>query len=245
MEIFSTKQLTIKEVWVAALRLYGKTLPIIWPQAFAIGIITMLTTWLNANSFCQLKISNITPADIACYSVYVVLSLIMLYFAALLLYRMHVVGSSNITLRASIIFVCKKYFTIVVSLLLVLLLCSLGLLAFILPGFFLLILFFMVQPLILFEDHKCFAALKGSCRLVWGNWWRTFAVFVPILLLNYLLGFGATMLADYLFFLLIGGLLFSVFVYPLFYACILVQFDDLKLRRQVKVQATKGNNDLS
>lgn len=241
MDIFSTRQLTVKEVWHAALRLYCKVLPVVWPQAFAIGVIAMLTTWLNANSVCQLKIENITSRDLTCFSVYVFFSLTMIYFVTLLLYRMYVVGSgSNITLRSSVIFVGKKYFTIVISILLILLLCGLGLLAFILPGLFLLILFFMVQPLILLDNYKCFAALKGSCQLVWGNWWRTFAVFAPILLINYLLGFGVTIIADYLFFLLVAGLLFSVFVYPLFYACILVQFGDLKLRQQLKAKNAQG-----
>lgn len=231
MKIFSAKQLTIKEIWLTALQLYYKTFPHVWPQAFAMGLVTVLTAVLTTNMSCQLQVNALTSTSIMCLFIYVISTLLMLYFGALLLYRIYVIGEEqNIALCDSIIFVGKKYLQIVAGLLLVLFISLLGMLAFILPGIFLLVLFFMVQPLILFDNQGCFSALKGSCKLVWHNWWRTFAVIFPILLLNYLLGLAASFLLTNFYLLLVGAMLFSVVVYPLFYTCILVQFGDLKFR---------------
>ncbi len=67
---------------------------------------------------------------------------------------------------------------------------TLGTIAFILPGIFVFILLSMAQPLVLLEDKGIIESLKGSCKLIWGKWWNTFAIMFPLLIGNYWLGFS-------------------------------------------------------
>jgi hypothetical protein len=240
VNIFADKRLTIKEIWSASLHLYCKTFPHVWPQAAVISIVAFLIALLTNNEACvQIDVNNITSANILCAFMYVLASLIIIYFGILLLYRIYVIGDGqNVTLGASVVYVGKKYFKVVISMLIILFACMLGIFAFVIPGLFLLILFFMVQPLILLDDQRCIAALKGSCKLVWGNWWRTFSIFFPLMLLNYLAVMATQFALTHAYWYMIVGVGFArIFVYPLFYACVITQFGNLKLRYQEKCQA--------
>ncbi len=53
-----------------------------------------------------------------------------------------------------------------------------------LPGIFLAIIFILYTPIILFDHYKALAALKYSWKLVWGNWWRTFAFLLLFVIIN-------------------------------------------------------------
>jgi hypothetical protein len=226
-------------VWAASLRLYCKSFPHVWPQAAGISIIAVLMIFLtNSESYHQVSLDNITTANMIYFFMSLVASLAILYFGALLLYRIYVIGEGrNVTLGASVVYVGKKYFKIIIGMSIVLVISVLGAFAFIVPGIFLFLLFFMVQPLILFDEQGCFAALKGSYKLVWGNWWRTFSIFFPITILN-CLAVAATQYAyvNTYWYMIVGVGFARIFIYPLLHSCIIMQFGDLKLRYQEKRQ---------
>lgn len=91
--------------------------------------------------------------------------------------------------------------------------------------------------LILFDGFKVLAALKESCYLVWGHWWRTFAVmliltvilFVASAIIRFVVHLpGASLFTDELTRLMLAALL------PAFgSAVLLVQFHDLKTRQAI------------
>lgn len=120
----------------------------------------------------------------------------------------------------------------------------LGIFAYIVPVFFLLVLSTMMEPLILIDNEGWYKAFKNSCGLVWGKWWRTFIViFLPQLfniLINLIILFPrrfvipVSFISSYGWFVVVSGVLIitNVLFRPLYYSCVLVQFSDLKARHQ-------------
>lgn len=110
-------------------------------------------------------------------------------------------------------------------------------------GIFLGVLMFFFNLFILFENGKIIQSIKESIKLVWGNWWRTFgAILVPVIIIfiviqivNFLVGLVMPRvgIANN-----IANLCVLTVLYPWFNSLILVQFNDLKLRRK-SVVATR------
>jgi ABC-type methionine transport system permease subunit len=127
-----------------------------------------------------------------------------------------------------------------------LLLVLLGLVALILPGIFLTIAVSCAFPIIILENNKIMDAIKESIRLVWGHWWRTVAViFLPIffaILIGFIIGVvivsGLFLLhfspehIDFITDVLVG--LFDTYWVILIWALQIVQWQDLKLRYEMK-----------
>jgi hypothetical protein len=95
------------------------------------------------------------------------------------------------------------------------------------------IAFFLLKPLILFDDNSIFAALKNSLKLVWGNWWRVVAIITPLWCL---LAVGGTVLQQIsvrtgmFYVLVVGNALVMGMLYSLMLVCVFVLYNDLKLR---------------
>ncbi|MEI8054818.1 MAG: hypothetical protein WCH10_02300 [bacterium] len=245
MKIFPDKQLTVKETWLASFWLYSKAFPRVWLPAIMMGIIASILTWVNMRmvplakkaQVSTFKLSDITSNDVIYIFILLVLLLLMAYIGGVLLHRIYMVGKEQeATLQDSFVFVLKKYFQFVCGVLLVFCICLLGVFVLLLPGIFMFVLLIMVQPLILFDDKWCFAALKSSCKLVWGNWWHTFAVLCPLMVFNCAVGFGAQFILSYGCWWCgaLASMLTVVLFYPLLYACVLIQFGDLMLRRHTR-----------
>jgi hypothetical protein len=244
VKIFPDKQLNIKETWLASFRLYSKAFSRVWPQAAILSAIMVVMAWMNAHVMAPLikkmqsatfKFSDMIPTDVIYIFASLTLLTFVIYFSGVLLHRIYLIGKEQkITLYDSLAFIGKKYFIVVSGALLVSCICLLGTVALLFPGIFLFVLLIMVQPLILFDDKGCFAALKSSCKLVWGNWWHTFAILCPLIICNYAAGFCTQIVSSHGYWwcgTLVSALIVT-FLYPLFYACVLIQFDDLKLRRR-------------
>ncbi len=140
----------------------------------------------------------------------------------------------------------KKLLPVLVGMILYVIAVMLGSIVLLVPGIILMMSLFFYPMLIVVDNHGILDALKTSHRLVWGNWWRTSTVLmVPAALMMVIyiaLGFVTGVTAG-----LTGGVeqttgmpitltLFSIAVGtiggPLFYAIMLVQLHDLKLRKQ-------------
>jgi len=170
----------------------------------------------------------------------------MAFFNALI-YRINASASNEETsLGAALITGLKKLIPVLIGMLLYILIVMLGSVLLVIPGIILMMSLFFYSILIVVDDRTIFDALKTSHRLVWGNWWRTSTVLmVPaalMLVIYSAIGFVAGVGAG-----LSGGVeqttgmpvtvtLFSIAVGtiggPLFYAIMLVQLHDLKLRKQ-------------
>jgi len=228
MTIFSKNQLTVKEIWLTSLQLYRKSLAHVWSLAIIIGVIVTCSLLFNVT-----HAGDAASFNVARVILFVVVGLITAFLTSSLLHHIYNIGNEqSISLKDSMFFVATKYITLAVSMLIVFVLSMLGIILIILPGIFILVSFAMVQPLILFDAQGVMGALKGSFKLVWGNWWRTFAVVFPLIFIGYWVSYVVGRVAiDGKWYLAISNVLFAVIFYPLFYSCILVLFNDLKLRK--------------
>lgn len=132
--------------------------------------------------------------------------------------------------------------------LLLILAIGVGLVLLIIPGLILMVSLILGTNLIMFEEKGPIDALKGSHKLVWGNWWRTaailtvgsilvmviyMAVALVIGIVAPILGLGVGYMVLYA---LISGLLMGVFmnllVTPFFSALLIATYWDLKLRKE-------------
>ena len=140
----------------------------------------------------------------------------------------------NYSLQRSIRFVLSKYLIIFSCVLVVYIATVTGLFLFIIPGIFIGILFIFSLLFVLFEDSGWLSAIKRSCKLVWGNWWRTFAVIIaPALLLVVIQNVISLIIGIHYIWIniLVISLVMSA-LKPYFDAVLLVQFNDLKLREK-------------
>ena len=160
---------------------------------------------------------------------------IAVYFIALVMYRMSVLaGGSTISNSNSCREVFRKWFDLSVTKLMIVIILLLGALFFVLPSIFCGVFLAFCIPAILFEDKGPIGSIKRSCQLVWLNWWRTFTVLIPV---GVILGIGTLgegvlhgVIKNGLLVYVITALFFAIFA-VLVYAFILVQYNDLKLRR--------------
>ncbi len=145
----------------------------------------------------------------------------------------------------------KKLIPVIVAVILFSIAMVFGLLLLIIPGVILMLSMFFYQPLVVCDNLGPIAALKTSHNLVWGNWWRTATVFLVPFFILMALWFLAVMVAG----IVIGAngefdagpgaamstankvtygtmMLFYIIIYPYMSAMMLVQLNDLKLRKQ-------------
>jgi hypothetical protein len=233
---FSDKPLSINGVWGASLRLYRKGFFKIWPLAAIMGV--LVNGSIFANTFFWAKYSTVPTVGVISFVAFLILILIYVYLISVILHRTGVIGEEqNIELSASLAFVNKKYSKLILSIICGAVLCFFGMVVFVIPGIYMLLVFFMIQPLILFDNKGVFAALKNGFKLVWGNWWRTFGVFFPVLFLNCCMGVAvqfASVYSGVWYAITVGNVLSVIIFTPLLYAAVFIQFKDLKLRNTIK-----------
>jgi len=171
-----------------------------------------------------------------------------LMFYNAVVFRINAIASSKDTsLSAALSTGLKKLLPVLIGLILYMVAVIVGSVLLVIPGIILMMSLFFYSMLIVVDDSGMVASLKTSHRLVWGNWWRTTTVLmVPAILMMviyFAIGFVAGITAG-----VTGGIgdaatsmpimiaAFGVVVGtiggPLFYAIMLVQLHDLKLRKQ-------------
>jgi hypothetical protein len=123
-----------------------------------------------------------------------------------------------------------------------------GMVLLLIPGFILAISLLTSFCMVLFEDKGPLAALSGSHKLVWGDWWRTsviltvgfivvivayFAVFALVGVIAPLVGLGVQ---DVFFYSLVTGFvvggIINLLLAPYYIALTLSIYWDLKLRKE-------------
>ena len=171
-----------------------------------------------------------------------------LVFYNAVVFRINAIASSKETgLATSLSIGLKKLLPVLIGLILYIVAVIIGSVLLIIPGMILMMSLLFYSMLIVVDDSSIFASLKSSHRLVWGNWWRTTTVLmVPAILMMVIYfaiglvagetagvagevgqaatGMPVTITAVSVVVGTIGG--------PLFYAIMLVQMHDLKLRKQ-------------
>jgi hypothetical protein len=125
---------------------------------------------------------------------------------------------------------------------------AVGLVLLLVPGFILMVSLMLCTNLVLFEGKGAMAALLGSHKLIWGNWWRSAAmltvVFILVMVVFAAVGAVIGVLAPLmswnvedpgtfgliteLVFNAVSNLLFT----PFFTAALIALYWDLKLRKE-------------
>lgn len=111
----------------------------------------------------------------------------------------------------------------------------LGFTALFFPGVFVSILLLFCMPLVILDDCGWMDAIKKSCQLVWGNWWNTFFVMiVPMLISIFLIAVITAIAKNNSILLAVMNVVVMSFFTPFFYAVVLVQLNNLKLKQAAK-----------
>ncbi len=181
---------------------------------------------------------------------------LLMFYVGLMMIKMEgeISRGNEVNYKSVASYVSLKYFVCLAAFLVSgIMLCvafmSLLLTIFLIPLFpflflYCVILFKFIVPGIMFDNKGVFSSITYSVRLVWGNWWRTFIVFlVPGMLVFFimsivmLLGFILQAvfqagLSGYMTFVFtnIIMIIVMVLVLPWLVAVFLEQYQDLKLR---------------
>lgn len=242
MELFSQNQATVWQNWLASFGLYRKAFSKTWflgiaSVAIVIAPVLFGTIYQRVGDHSLQKMVGAILIPLA-------IALTTTYLASLILAQVYSVGSEqNWSLRDLRSLVNKRYLKIIGSMLTVFCLIFFGGVLLLSKytaalGFFIIFfvfgLFSMVHPLVLLDNCGVFGSLKETCVLVWGKWWRTFVLVFPLPLINALLTAVTAYAHTWSNWLVVGFiLLFVSLIYPLFYAGILVAFNDLKVRKKL------------
>lgn len=238
-------RLNIKDLWLKAFHLYyRKSLPNIWLLGLIAGL-SIATTFIVSGLAKTSPDAPINIISIAIAIVFIV-SLMTIYTTSLILFALYNINlGKEISWKNLFALTNKKYIKVLTSMSISLILSSLGLHLFLLPGIFIMVLLIMVQPLVLIDDHGIISSLKSSCKLVWGNWWHIF--FSLIFPFVFVLGW-TNLSIIYAFtnqkWLILGAsTLATLAFYPLFYSCIVIAFGDLKIRKNINAENRKTNKN--
>jgi hypothetical protein len=173
-------------------------------------------------------------------------TLISIWLAAAMYYRIDAVASGNLEQVNAVSMALRRLPLLVLLVILWGICIGIGMVLLIIPGIILAITLVPSQAIFLLEERSPIAALNTSHRLVWGHWWRTFATLlvggiialVVYFLLSFVAGFIAAILgsaeaalvAALTMFLAIA--LAGVFLAPYLVSLILNIYWDLKLRKE-------------
>ncbi len=247
MYTLPSEPLPIGKVLDHGFRLFTESFSRIVPIAFLIAVVgilpNLMVPWLGSEN----------PEDMG--AVFTVLTpllpiylLIMVWLYGSLIYRLGaVMYDRDSSLGTSFMVGLKKMLPLLVAGLLFGLLVMVGMIALIIPGIILSLTLFFYAPLIVMDDEPIFSSLSRSHKLVWGNWWRTAAVFsIPLLIFMGLLAMAGLVIAvtqgamvgaelsmetiDWIAQMV--NFVVTIFLAPLFYAIMMAQYHDLKLRKE-------------
>lgn len=151
---------------------------------------------------------------------------------------------------SSFIIGIKKFPIMLLATICALLTVLVGTLLLVVPGIYLLGALFVIGPVVILENMSILEIIPYTLQLVWGNWWRTFVVLIlPFIVVELLLFISAIVIFLILNYFSVEKIhirlifdCFEMLVVPFFmilsYILQVLQFHDLKLRRQKKTSET-------
>lgn len=229
--------MSIKEIWLAAWRLYKKSIAQVWYFGVMAGIVVTVffsNNMVNENSM----IFKLVKALIN-----MTMPLIFVYLASIILIRIASNASEkNISLSQVLAIVKQRYLKMAIAMLIIYIMGYLGNLIVVLPGIFIVIFSIMVEPLILLEDKRIIESIIESCKLVWERLWITFAALFPLILVYIGKFFLVPVSMRYNDrYLIVVSVIVLLLFYPVWYSLVVVVFYDLKVKRPKEQTLTLDN----
>lgn len=229
---FKKKKQELMALFLDGLNLFGQGLRHVWPWAILAALFGMFAPHLTIQSLEFDGAKFHIAFDWSVIAIMAIFSVPGLYFLAVLMRRMFLMGADQEeSIQISLFYVAKRFIPIFIAELCVSLLTGIGMLFFLLPGIFVSVAFVFVGPLILLDDYNIWEAFKISWELVVGNWWRIFLMLIFPYLLFAISGYlpkSEKPLMDHLI-----HSMMMCFALPLLSAFILTIFYDTKLRHKV------------
>ena len=240
MFTFATKQSPIVKLWGDGLILYKDAFLKIW----YILLVLMLISGVLQYAITLVPLDNLMNTkhgvnrDVIFLALTTVVNLmVQFYCIGLIFNRMYNVGlGADLKLSKAMKLIRSKYWSLCSTTAAVFVLVLLGIVLLVIPGIFLGVALMFSIPVVICQDTTAWKAITTSFKLVWGYWWRTVAVIFPIFFMQ-LLYTGIIVEIAHKNSLALGAvnILVGTFFSSLFYAFILVQFNDLKLRKKFKI----------
>lgn len=237
MFTFATKQSPIVKLWGDGLILYKSAFLKIWYILLALMLISGLLQY--AISLVSLDNLMNTKHGINRDAIFLGLTtavslMVQFYCIGLIFNRIYNVGlGADLKLSKAMKLIRSKYWSLCSTAAAVFALVLLGIILLIIPGIFLGVALMFSVPVIICQDTTAWKAITISFKLVWGHWWRTVGVFFPIFFIQILYtSILVGVVHKNSLILDIVNILVSTFFSSLLYAFILVQFNDLKLRKK-------------
>lgn len=220
-----------------------KLLPV---AALIVGLLTVLNMFLPKQATTLLMVTQ--HMSIKLLIMIVGLIFIMFWLFLALFYKCYrILIAADIKYSMVFLVATFRFFPSILVLFLSMLLVILGTICFVIPGIFLVFLLAYSFLTTLIDNKNAFSSLKYSIQLVWGNWWRTFAVFLIVFVCMMIIMLVAIVSVNFVVMSLLHFKLtqatmtmnMMVIVLPLFMWIILInvfvcQYYDLKLRYQIK-----------
>jgi hypothetical protein len=252
MAIQPTQPQGIGGVLDTAFQLYKASIGVVWPLCLLMSIVAsppsiyMMVTGTGGAGPAGMMAAMGNPTY---WLIYALSMALMMWVIGAVYLKQYSIGidaeqSVGAALQASL----GRLVPLLLMVLLFMVALTVGLVLLIIPGLILMVSLMLATGLVLFEGKGPVESLKGSHKLVWGNWWRTAAILTVgfvILMVIYmavglvigvvtpLIGLG---MDDVVTYSLVSGLLIGVVVNVLvtpFYAALLIAvYWDLKLRKE-------------
>jgi hypothetical protein len=256
MAIQPTQPQGIGGVLDTAFQLYKASLGVVWPICLLLSIVAsppslymLKSGGANVGDPANALQMMAVLSDPVYWLVYLVsLALIMWVVGALYLKQYSIGVDAEMSLGTALQTSLGRAGVLLLMVLLFILAMSIGLVLLIIPGLIVMVSLMLSTNLVMFEGKGPVAALTGSHKLVWGNWWRTAAILTVgsilvmviymavALVIGLITPFIGLALADIVVYSTITGLLVGVFmnllVMPFFSALLISLYWDLKLRKE-------------
>lgn len=244
---FPTEPRSVWSVIGGSLRLYKKVYKQVFLVALLIAVVFVLigipVVILNSGAVAAGVRPRLGLGEAVAFIIIPLALMLVLSFLKTVLLRFEGEISQNVSakLKSVSLFALRKYLIVLAASILILIISGVGLVFVLLPGIFLSILLVFAPAGILLDNEGVFSSLKHSAKLVWGHWWRTFAVFLIPGIFNLILFFLFRALTRFVFHLSNYSLWFYVInaipiliLEPWAIAVVIEQYYDLKLRFQRK-----------
>jgi len=236
MFTFAATQSPIKKLWRDGLAFYAASFAKMWYLILVLAVISVVMQYCSSlipiDNLSKVKIVFNLPVVLWIITVIISL-LVQIYCVAVIYHRLYNLGNNRlISLNVSLQKIQKRYSSVLVLSLLVMIVVLLGIVALVIPGIFLAIALMFSLPSLICDEMTVKQAITASFKLSWGNWWRSFAVMIPSLILIALVSsIMSCFNLNSLRMQLLDTLLFTL-ISSLWYPFILVQFNDLRLRKR-------------
>lgn len=249
MQILPSQPVSIAKILDASIKLYIASFPKL------IGFFLIMAACYIASGLVSAQLVNVQAdnsvanpeALLTLLPLYIgliiILSLATLVFYAAMVYRMdNVANGREDTFMEALQLGLKKFPAMLMAITIFTIAMMGGLVLLVIPGIILMVSMGFYIYFIVIESLGGYAAIRASHALVWGDWWRTTAVFMAPGIAVTILYFTLVMLATFLgkgltagsnvtgFAEIIANVL-SAFITPYFFTLGYVQFNDLKLRK--------------